>query len=250
MSDEKKEKKKKKKGKVKKPMLAERPLLTLPGIDGSELLTIPGEVVHSYRHMLNKLNREGNSLPKRLSLVSALREEGVTYNALALATTMANDTTHSICVVELNWWWPGLAQLAGGVESRGLTAVLTENTPLDDVLIPTGMDNLTLLPAGELPVEQRPVIACSNELANLIEQLSQQFDYLFLDIPAVLATSDAITLATLGTGCCVVVRQGVTPIGDVKLALDDIDHIPMLGVIMNKVVIKTPKLFLKIIPQG
>jgi hypothetical protein len=38
--------------------------------------------------------------------------------------------------------------------------------------------------------------------------------------------------------------------GDVKLALDDIDHLNMLGVLLNKVNIRTPRLFLRMIPQG
>ncbi|MCA9925602.1 MAG: hypothetical protein KC421_24695, partial [Anaerolineales bacterium] len=70
-----------------------------------------------------------------------------------------------------------------------------------------------------------------------------------LDIPALLATSDAIPLASLSSGSCLVIKQGVTSIENVRLALDDIAHLNMLGVILNQAVIKTPKLFLRFIPQ-
>ncbi|MCA9918371.1 MAG: CpsD/CapB family tyrosine-protein kinase [Anaerolineales bacterium] len=245
---DKKEKKKKKKQKLQK--LAERPSLVLPGPDDTPWLTIHGEAVHSYRHMLSRMNREGYALPHKLGLLATLRQEGTTHTALALATTMAVDLQKSICVVELNWHWPGMIKLLPQLESPGLAAVLQEEISVDEAIVATGLPNLSLLPAGELALEKRPITARSTQLANIIAELGKKFDHLLLDVPAILATSDAIALATLSEACVVVIHQGVTPIGDVKRALDDVEHIKMLGVIMNQVSIKTPKLFLKMIPQG
>ena len=248
-TDEKDVKKKKKK-KEKLQQVAERPSLILPGPDETPWLTIHGEAVHSYRHMLSRLNREGYALPNKLGLLATLRQEGNTYTATALATTMATDLQKSICVVELNWHWPGLTKLLPQLESPGLAAVLQDEASLDDAIVATGLPNLSLLPAGELALEKRPITARSQKLTDTITELSQKFDHLLLDVPAILATSDAITLATLSDACALVIHQGVTPIGDVKRALDDVEHIQMLGVIMNQVAIKTPKLFLRMIPQG
>jgi Mrp family chromosome partitioning ATPase len=107
---------------------------------------------------------------------------------------------------------------------------------------------MALVPAGELPIERRPVIARSQVLLQIMEQLSKEFDHLILDVPAVRATTDAVPLASLGDACCLVIRQGVTNAEDVRLALDEIDHLPILGVILNQVMLKTPKAILKFIP--
>jgi Mrp family chromosome partitioning ATPase len=65
----------------------------------------------------------------------------------------------------------------------------------------------------------------------------------------VLSSSDAVALASLGSACCVVVQQGVTPINSVRLALDEIKHLPMLGVVLNQVRINTPNWVRNFLPQ-
>ncbi|MCB8983681.1 MAG: CpsD/CapB family tyrosine-protein kinase [Ardenticatenaceae bacterium] len=211
-------------------------------------LTFPGEVVRSYRHMLARLTRT-EALPSRLALVSTLREEGVTYSALALGTVLAADTAVSVCVVELNWHWPGQQTLLADVTSPGLAGVLAEEASLDEALVQTHLPNLALLPAGEMEVGKRPYTARSSQLKLYLDELGKRYDHLLLDTPAILATSDAIPLASLSNGSCLVIKQGVTSIENTKRALDDIAHLHILGVILNQVIVKTPKLFLKYIPQ-
>lgn len=91
-------------------------------------------------------------------------------------------------------------------------------------------------------------MARSQELQDVINNLSTRFDFLILDIPAIHSTSDAIPLASLGDACCLVVRQGITTVEDVRLGLDEIDHIPMLGVVLNRVKLATPTFVTKLIP--
>ena len=229
-------------------IMPENEALSLPPAYGSAEVTFSGKVVHSLRRMITKL-AYADELPKRIALVSALREEGVTYTTLAMGTTIASDLDKTVCVVELNWWWPGMTLQVPDVNSRGVAAVLAGEATLDDVIVPTGLPNLRLLPAGEMPVEKRPIMARNAALKELINNLSKRYDYLLLDVPAILTTSDAISLASLADGCCLVIRQGVTSVEKVNLALDDIDHLNILGAIMNQVKVKTPSLLLKFIPQ-
>ena len=228
------------------------PSLTIgPDVGRSESapwLTFPGAVVGSYRRMLARLLRD-KPLPPRLALVAALREEGVTYSALALGTVLTTDTAVSVCVVELNWYWPGQQALLTEVSSPGLAAVLAGEAALAEALVQTDRPNLALLPAGEMGVEKRPFATRSAPLKQTLDQLSRQFDHLLLDVPAILATSDAIPLASLGDAACLVIKQGVTTIENSKRALDDIAHLNLLGVILNQFTVKTPQLLLRYIPQ-
>jgi Mrp family chromosome partitioning ATPase len=230
--------------------------LVLPGRDGEPRVVFPGRVVQPLRHMVTLLVANG-TLPPRLALVSALREEGVTYNALALATILAHDFAGPVGLVELNWEAPGLARLVtGGAESQapagvpgGLAAVLCNEATLDEVLISTGLPNLTLLPAGELPRAGREAIARSARLRALIDELARRFEHLVLDVPAIAATSDAIPLARQGDGILLVIRQGVTPRRVVAAALDDVSQCTMLGVVLNRARVTIPPVILKLIPQ-
>ncbi len=220
--------------------------LVLPMGDGTPVHNFPGEVVDNLRYMVTRITRN-NKLPARLAIVAALRQEGVTYLAQALATTLAHDMSVRVCVVDLNWWWPSTSMLAAQ-DNPGLAGVITEEATLEDVVAPTGWSNLAYVPAGAMPIEHRPVMARSQALNQILTSLSKQYDHLILDIPAIRATNDAIPLASLADGCCLIIRQGVTTIEDVRQALDEIDHIPMLGVVMNQVRLATPAPILKLIP--
>jgi len=243
------------------------PSLALPGPAGETLAAFPAAVVNPLRHMITLLSANG-TLPSRLALIAALREEGVTYTGLALATIMAHDQPGTVCLIELNWEWPGLQRLLGagaaqadtGPEQKdaaapaaaaltGLAAVLESQAALDEALIRTGFPNLALLPAGEMPADRRPVAARSSRLRAIIEQLADRFDCLLLDVPAVTATIDAIPLARLASACLVVIRQGVTPRRVVASLLDDLGQSSVLGVVLNRAAVATPRGLLKIIPQ-
>jgi len=253
----------------KKRNTARSEALTLSSVEGVPLYTFPAEVVNVFRRTLTGLAfRE--KLPQRLTITSTLKKEGVTYTTMALATTLASDMDVNVCGVELNWWSPGmyeqLTQWVNGktgmkrrrreslpdevvAESSGLAGMLNDGAELDDVLVRTNLPNLAFLPAGDMPNEQRPMLARGTTLRECIDRLSRRFDYLLLDTPAIMATSDAIALASLGDACTLVVRQGATPSKEVRQALDEVQHLPMLGVIMNRMRIQTPKWVRALIPQ-
>lgn len=223
-------------------------LLPLRTRQGNPIQTFPGSTVQALRYMATRL-LVNDELPKRLALVSALREEGVTYNALALATLLAYDTAKRICYVDLNWWHPSRQLQAALLYNRGLAGVLTAATAWDSVLVNTNYTNLALLPAGELAAQQRATTARSSKLVEAITEVSSQFDHLILDLPAVLTTSDAIPLAALAEAGCMVVRQGVSTSELSNRALADMQHVPMLGIILNRTRTEIPAAILKWIPQ-
>lgn len=235
------------KGKGKKAAAVEAPPLEVKAADGAALASFPDAVIVPLRHMVSRL-MQANAWPAHVSVIAALREEGVTYTSVALAATIANDWNKSIAVVELNWHTPGLATLLNATDNPGVAGMLNGGE-LDAAVIATSLPNLFFLPAGDLIAEQRAVVSRSAALVTLIDHIKQRFDLVLLDIPAVLTTSDAIPLASLGAACLIVARQGVTPKSKVQAALDDVKHLPMLGVVLNRVKYKTPRFIRRWIPQ-
>lgn len=199
----------------------------------------PAEVIEAYRHMVTRLIQDGG-MRGRLAVVSALRGEGVTFSSLAMATTLSHDFPQSVCYVDLNWWWPAPQMTKLSRSSPGIAGILNEAIELEDGLVKTGFSNLSLLPAGNLDPARRPVVARSTPLKETLARLSDQFDTLILDIPAILSTSDSMALASLGEGCVLVVQQGVSATTSVKRALDNVAHLSMIGVVMNRVRVATP----------
>lgn len=218
----------------------EVPGLVLPSPSGEAWAAFPLTVVEPMRRLISRLSRK-ESIPSRLSFVAALRQEGVTYVSWAFATTLAHDLETSVCIVDLNWWWP--TELSKKISTcGGLGAVLTRETTLEQAVVHSSKPNLAILPAGELSLQERALLSRSAALKDTILELAARYNHLVLDVPSVLASPDAIPLASLGDACCLVIHQGATPVTDVKAALMDLDHLPQLGAVINKFDLNTPPL--------
>jgi Mrp family chromosome partitioning ATPase len=244
-------------GKRLKTMSVQKPIYTnlmveypiqLHTVNSEITYSFPAALVDSLRHMVTKLSRS-HRVPAKLSVVSALRQEGVSFVAQALATIMAHDLSRRVCLVDLNWGWSSASMRDLATRSPGLLPLLHGEVPWNIAVVQTNQPNLSILPAGPLPTAQRPMLARSDRLPALIAELRQHFDHLIFDVPAILSTSDAIPLASLGDACCVVVRQGISSRATVKRALAEIDHLPALGVVMNRTQVATPPWVLNWIPQ-
>ncbi len=221
--------------------------LVILGDTSQILLSLNSEVVTRYRQLYNRLDR-GHGMPKRFGLTSALRGEGVTTVALGLGAVLAADLEGKICVIELNLWWPELSERAGVTGRPGLVQVAA-GAALDDALLCTSLNNLCLLPAGDLNGEEPTRLAHSQTLRNLLIELNERFDHLILDIPAVLATGDSLALSALADQIGLVVRAGVTPTSVVQRAMDDIQHLPVTCVVLNGEKIAVPDWLYRLIPE-
>ncbi|WP_129631021.1 AAA family ATPase [Candidatus Oscillochloris fontis] len=255
----------------KEPEIDMSQVLTVSALDGRLQHTFAPDVIQSFRYMATHLTLN-NELPARIALIAALRGEGVTHTAVALGATIASDTGRRICVVELNWWAPGMINLLdprrvdltlakkkkkAAVEAiepllpdhPRIEHVLAGEADLDAAIIHTNIPTLDLLPAGDIPISRRPATARSASLRDLIARLTEQYDHLLLDVPALRTTSDAIVLAALSSACIVVTQQGTTSITPVQQALDDVKSLTMLGIVLNKVRIHMPNWIQSLVPQ-
>lgn len=247
-------------------------VLSVHAANGALQRTFDADIIQSIRYMATELTLN-SILPPRVALIAALRGEGVTHTAVALGLTLANDTGAKICIVELNWWSPGMIALLDPKvitaevskhdhkKSRplpsptalasypGLSGVLSGKRSLNEAIIHSNLPNFDLIPAGEVPIAKRPSTARSPSLRQVLDQLSTDYDHLLLDIPAIRTTSDSIALASLANACIVVAHQGATSTASVQKALDDVKSLTMLGVVLNKVSVNMPDWIRSLVPQ-
>jgi polysaccharide biosynthesis transport protein len=129
-----------------------------------------------------------------------------------------------------------LHQLLKVDRGPGLSELITNQSLLEEVVHPTIMPNLMLLPTGQ------PIANTSEQLLRygvdeLIRSLTEHFDYVIIDTPPVLAADDAVVLAAKTDWAMFLVRLGYSSPVFSKRALDELKsrqiHVP--GIVVNSV---------------
>jgi Mrp family chromosome partitioning ATPase len=215
--------------------------LTLLDAAGVSVHVTPAPVTESLRYMLARMRLgDAGELPERLGLTSAISGEGVTFLARSLALVVANDTGRQVCLVDLNWWAPP-SPLGYLANASGVAQVIQGTLSLENAIVSTGNPNLWVLPAGPTAISERPQLVHGPELEKILVTLSETFDHVVLDLPAIAATSESLMLAETSRSLAVVVSHGVTPEGEVKSALEHLSGVTVVGVILNRSSSKVPR---------
>lgn len=213
----------------------------------------PVDITRALRYALARLQiSEKGDVRPRISVTSALSGEGVTFIARSLAAVLSNDLGRNVCVVDLNWWSAHDAKSAHNQPDRafrGVAQVVDGKASIDEALVWTQGWKLALLPAGPASPAERPVLAKAANLVTLLDELGQRFDHVILDVPPVLSTGEAITLASLGEAFILVVRQGVTAEAQVQSALEELRHMVPLGVVLNRASSRVPQRFVHLLAE-
>jgi capsular exopolysaccharide synthesis family protein len=174
--------------------------------------------------------------PKVLVVTSALRKEGVTQIAVALAVTGAD--SHSdleIALVDFNVRDPQIAEILGLRSSPGVCEVLRQTASLEDSLVPVNIGNLSVLPAGQMGATSADLLR-GDRLRQLVTSLADRFDHVIIDVPAANLYPEAQVLGGLADGVLMVVRTGVTRRESVAEARRRIEQAEgkIVGLVMNQ----------------
>jgi polysaccharide biosynthesis transport protein len=124
-----------------------------------------------------------------------------------------------------------------GVENKlGLSHCLERTVTLDEVILPTVIENLYLVTAGLAPKGVGSVLN-SEVMKQVIETARARFDVILIDSPPILGVSAALILCSLVDCSIVVVQQRRFPRSMLLRVKETIEHIGgrLLGVVLNKV---------------
>ena len=116
------------------------------------------------------------SCPIASDVTSAIRGEGVTFVARSLALVLAHDAGKRVCLLDVNWWSPGIWP-GKDPNLAGVADVIRGTVALRDALIETDHPMLEILPRGATRSSERPVLANHPELRRVLDELSGEFDH-------------------------------------------------------------------------
>lgn len=195
----------------------------------------------SFRALRTNLQFLNVGAKKRVFVVSSSRpSEGKSTTSLNLAATLAQ-TGASVIVVEGDLRMPTFAKYLDIEGGAGLTDVLIGRAELVDVIQRWGRDPYYVLPAGRIPPNPSELLG-TTEMEEVLETLRDQFDYVIIDAPPVLAVTDAVVLEKLATGLLMVVATGFTTKQELEDSMQILDTAGtnVLGVVATMVAAKKP----------
>ncbi|MEY3173035.1 MAG: Tyrosine-protein kinase ptk [Planctomycetota bacterium] len=139
-----------------------------------------------------------------ISVTSPAAGDGKSTLALNLAISLAQSGKKTV-IIESDLRRPKVHKLTGADNKKGVVDVLRGNTSLDDVIQPTQVPDLNVIPCGPRPKDPAELLA-RPEYERLLEELRGRFDYVIVDTPPVLAVTDPAGVAARVDGVIVCMR--------------------------------------------
>jgi|694.fasta_scaffold74148_4 capsular exopolysaccharide synthesis family protein len=183
----------------------------------------------------NRKNPEDNVL----TVVSGGAGEGKSTTLMNLSYICAQGG-YTTLMIDADLRRPRLHTFFGINNSVGLTNFLTTDLMLEDVILQTPVDNLYFMPSGILPTDASGILN-SRRMSELIQDVKQRFDLIFVDSPPILGVSDASVIASEVDLSIIVVQHRKLPRNMLLRVKQSIENVGgnILGVVLNNVDIRS-----------
>ena len=143
---------------------------------------------------------------KVIGITSSLRGEAKSTTSVNLAYTLA-ETGKKVLLIEGDMRLPVLSKRLNVRKSPGLSNLLAGQSSGNEVLQNSGLlGNLKVISAGTIPPNPAELLD-SEPMAVTIQTMREFFDYVIVDLPPIMAVSDALVVSKYLDGIVVVVRQ-------------------------------------------
>jgi protein-tyrosine kinase len=227
---------------AREPARAPAPALTAPPTEAfslaSEKLVIHEKAGHAcveqYRRvaaMLHQLQEEQGT--KVLMIGSTQPSEGKTLTAANLALTLSESYRRRVLLIDADLRRPSLHTLFQIDAPTGLSDRLRGGGqgPLRVFQL---SEHLSLLPGGKPDTDPMAGLT-SGRLGKIIEQASNDYDWIILDTPPVALQPDARLLAGIAGAVIFVIGAGTTRAALIKHAVETIGREKIVGVVLNRI---------------
>ncbi len=167
-------------------------------------------------------------------VTSATQGEGKTSLASQLASSMATAGMRSL-IVDCDLRNPSVHKLFDVALSNGVSEILTQEADVAEVVRPTAIPNLWVIPAGVCANRVIAALAQGQPLETLFNRLRGQFDFVIVDSCPVLPVADALLIGQHVDGVVFSIMQDISQLPKVMLASEKLTHlnIPVLGAVVN-----------------
>jgi capsular exopolysaccharide synthesis family protein len=192
-------------------------------------------ISEAYRQIRTNLLFSGPEERRRcLVVTSPAPADGRTSVALNLGATIAAGG-HKVLVADANFRQPCLRRLFPQCPEGGLSSALVGQADWRDQVTETE-PGLYVMASGPLPPNPAELLG-SDQMRQLIQEASTEFDQMIFDGPPCLVVTDPCVLSALTDGVVLVVRAGVNTYGVVRRTRDMLTRVGVhiVGAVLNGV---------------
>ena len=199
---------------------------------------LPYAVEESINRLRINVSFLGNEI-KKIMVVSTLPNEGKSFVTMQMWKQMANagiksvlvdaDMRNSVLVKKND------IERQDGKEMKGLANYLAEDFSLDEVTYESPFKNGYIIPNVENIINPSMLLE-SDKFGNMLNELSKDYRYVFVDAPPLGLVSDAEKIGSMCDGAILVIRSGETTRAEVKNSIKQLERsgCKILGVVLNR----------------
>lgn len=178
---------------------------------------------------------------KRIVFTSSVAGEGKTTTTINLAISFAQ-AGQRVLLIDGDLRKPKIHQYFSISNNPGLTDYLgstvsasrTDRIDLFSIVHATEYDNLSIICSGSIPPNPAEILG-SEPMAEFLNDVSNDFDYIIIDTPPINIVSDALPIIRESDGVVLVVRYNQSTHPEVEKAIAALEFIDakILGFIVN-----------------
>lgn len=167
-------------------------------------------------------------------ITSATQGEGKSTTSSNLAVTYAQQGK-KVLIVDTDMRRPTVHYTFRVANGLGLSSLLTRQAEKDKAILPTKVDNLSILTAGPIPPNPAELLS-SRAMEHLVAQLREEFDVIIFDAPPLLQVADSRITSKLTDGVVLVVGCTTSDRQRVLKAKEQLElaEAKILGVVLNR----------------
>lgn len=192
-------------------------------------------ISEAYRAVRTNLQFAGaDKQLKCISFTSSTPSEGKSITISNIALAMAQDGK-KVLLIDADMRKPVQHRIFG-LFNKGLSNCIAMNMPLDEAIQPSDHPNLDILASGPVPPNPSELLG-SQKMDELLRQVKHIYDYVLVDMPPVLAVTDAAVLSQKVDGIVFVIKSGKISPDEAKLAKTRLEQAGanILGAVLNAV---------------
>jgi polysaccharide biosynthesis transport protein len=192
-------------------------------------------VAEAYRALRARVLFMASQQPLLTIVMTSTKEaEGKTTTAMGLARTLA-EAGKSVVFVAADLRRPAIDRFVPEARNRpGLSEVLAGEVRLEDAVMGTPTENLLVIPHGR-PGGRTERGLATLPIAELLEELRAEVDFVIIDTTPVLGVSDALDLVPLADGVIFALDAKKTTRSEIASAITELHSVGanMLGVVVT-----------------